>query len=156
MTTHLPLEEIVPGKTLPVTVIGIAKTGIIVQVDNTEYTAFIHVSKIARGYVENIADYISVGERYDAMGYDKGFKPELVLTHLNLKPKHRNSSEQVQKKPVPKKPEIPEQYTPKQHTPKSLDQMIEDANKSFKDKYVARELKNRLRHKSNVRRRKDS
>ena len=80
MTTHLPLEMIHPGELMPVTVIGITQNGAIVQIDNTEYTAFIHISKIAKGYVREVSDYISIGDKLDAMGSNKGFKPELIYS----------------------------------------------------------------------------
>lgn len=139
MTTHLPLEMIHPGELMPVTVIGITQNGAIVQIDKTEYTAFIHISKIAKGYVREVSDYISIGDKLDAMGSNKGFKPELIFTHLELKPKHHDTPVRSQKE-YKSKP-APEQYTPKQHIPKSLDDMIADADKSFKDKYSSREKK---------------
>jgi predicted RNA-binding protein with RPS1 domain len=141
-TERLPDSMIEAGKLKPVTVIGITKAGVIVQVDGTNYTAFIHISKIAKGFVDEVSNYLSKGDRLEAMGTTKGFKPELTLVHLNLKPKN---------KPLERKPksdDVPKKFIPEQHTPKSLDDMIADANRHFKDKTADREKRNRNKRRN--------
>ena len=88
-TERLPESMIEADKVIPVTVVGIAKTGAIVQVDGTNYTAFVHISKIAKGYVDDVSNYLSKGDKLEAKGATKGFKPELTLVHLNLRPKNK-------------------------------------------------------------------
>ena len=135
------------GKIYPVTVIALTETGAIVEVNDMKCTAFIHISKVAQGYVRDVNDFLTVGDKLNAMGDCKGRKNELVLTHLNLKYKKREDApkedtkdfkpkyEKKEYKPQP----IPEQYTPSQHTPKSLDDMIAAADKSYKDKFNSRD-----------------
>ena len=135
MTSHLPDSMIVAGELVPVTVIGLAKTGVIVQVDGTEYTAFIHISKVAKGYVNDVGDYVSKGDKLTAMGSTKGRKPELILTHLDLQPKEHKDL-------------TPVQSTPAQHIPKSFDQMIADADRAYKDKFSSKDRKPRPRKRN--------
>lgn len=139
---YLPEDKITAGELVPVTVIGLAKTGAIVQIDGTEYTSFIHISKIAKGYVKDVGDYVSKGDKLDAMGCTKGNRPELILTHLDLQPKE---SKQAFKQEVPT---ASQEYTSVQHIPKSLDAMIADADRSYKDKFGHRDKKVRPRRRS--------
>lgn len=148
MTSHLPEEKIIAGELMPVTVLGIAKTGIIVQVDNTEYTAFIHISKIAKGYVNDINDYVTKGDKFNAMGSTKGKKPELILTHLDLQPKESADIPIKPDKPAPTSQPAPEQYVPEQHIPKSLDDMIAEADRSYKAKFSNKDKKQRPRRRN--------
>lgn len=146
MTSHLPEDMIKAGEIMPVTVIGIAKTGIIVQVDNTEYTSFIHISKIAKGYVNDINDYVSKGDKLNAMGSTKGKKPELILSHLDLQPKEHTPKKQYTHAPVPQP--VPEQFTPTQHIPMSLDDMLAEADRSYKAKFSNKDKKQRPRRRN--------
>lgn len=129
---RLPDNMIHSGELYPVTVLTTTAKGIIVHLDNTEYTAFIHISKIAKGFVYDVNDYVSQGDKFDALGTNRGDKPELILSHLDLKPKTKSTP-------------VSEKYTPSQHIPKSLDDMISDANKSYKDKFGSKEAKQRSR-----------
>lgn len=152
-TIHLPESMIQAEKMYPVTVVGIAQHGIIVQLDDTQYTAFIHISKISRGFCNDPCDYVAIGDKYIAKGSTKGKKPELILTHLNLLSKNQTESITDEKpktnKDVAKRiePTAPV-YGLKQHIPKSLDSMIEDANRTYKDKFSNKDKKQRPRRRN--------
>jgi predicted RNA-binding protein with RPS1 domain len=145
---RLSEEAIEHGKLYHVTVVAIVETGAIVDVEGTGCTAFIHISKVAPGYVHSVDDYISVGDKLDAMGDCKGYRNELVLTHLNLKYKNprEDSKPKFEKKDYKPQP-VPEQFTPSQHTPKSLDDMIAAADKSYKDKVTSKDRDSRHQRK---------
>lgn len=136
---RLPEDMIIDGKIIPVTVVAVTGSGVIVQVDNTEYTAFIHISKIANDYVKDVNDYISIGDKFSAKGIRSGAKPELILSHLDLKPVYKKAEPKKEYKPKQPIQPAPEQFTSTQHIPKSLDDMIADANRSYKDKFSSKD-----------------
>lgn len=142
-TVRLPLDMIKANEIYPVTVKGLLPQGIIVQIDDTEYTTLIHISKIARRYVSDPAEFVSVGDKYKALGHIGGKRPELVLSHLNLQPKVSEIRPKQEKTPVA------EEYVPKQHVSKSLDDMISAANRVYKDKVASKEKQNKLRRRNN-------
>lgn len=142
-TTRLPLDMIKPNETYPVTVKGLLPQGIIVQLDGTEYTTLIHISKIARRYVSEPAEFVSVGDKYKALGHIGGKRPELILSHLDLQPKR--TAEQVRK---PNRTPVAEEYVPKQHVPRSLDEMISEANRAYKDKTASKDKQSRPRRRN--------
>lgn len=121
---RLSKDTIEVGKSYPITVAHITAKGIIVNIDDTDMTSFIHISKIANAFVDNIGDYVAVGEQYNAIGISTDNGKDLSLQHLNLKKKvpETDSQHQIQ---TPRK-----EY---QHF-KSLDDMIEQANASYRDK----------------------
>lgn len=85
-----PVGLLEVGKNYDVIVTKILSKGIIVQIGNTEYTDFIHISKISTEYVSNINEFVHVGDRLSALAIIRGGKgensePELTLKHLNLK-----------------------------------------------------------------------
>lgn len=122
---RLSKDTIEVGKSYPITVAHITAKGIIVNIDGTDMTSFIHISKIANAFVDNIGDYVAVGEQYNAIGVSTDNGKDLSLQHLNLKKKvpEADSQHQIQ---TPRK-----EY---QHF-KSLDDMIEQANASYRDKH---------------------
>lgn len=140
---RLSESAIEQGRMYPVTVLALTETGAIVEVDDMQCTAFIHISKVAKGYVRDISDFLTVGDKLKAMGDCTGGRCELILTHLNLDyKKHEKVGEKSDIKAYKPQP-VPEQYTPPQHTPKSLDDMIAAADRSYKDKIAC---KDRSRH----------
>ncbi|MBR4881388.1 MAG: S1 RNA-binding domain-containing protein, partial [Clostridia bacterium] len=142
-TVRLPLNMIKANEIYPVTVKGLLPQGIIVQLDGTDYTTLIHISKIARRYVSDPAEFVSVGDKYKALGHIGGKRPELILSHLNLQPKASEVKPRQGKMPVA------EEYVPKQHVPQSLDDMISAANRVYKDKVASQEKQNRPRRRNN-------
>ena len=150
---RFPEDMIVTGKIYPVTVLAITQYGVIVQVDDTNFTAFIHISKVIRGFCNDPHDYVAVGDKLDAMGNTHGKKPELVLTHLDLPLKQRTElSAKVRQETKPIEPSAPVFGNP--HVPKSLENMIEDANRSYKDKCSSKDKKQKPRRR--IRRNKAS
>ena len=107
------------GEHYPVTVTKIMERGAVVSIQGTDKTAFIHISKVAAAYVQNISEYLEVGQTYDAECLEAD-KPELSLVHLNLRSKFA-----AQERPKVKQDKKREM---------SLDDMIAKANAVFKDK----------------------
>jgi predicted RNA-binding protein with RPS1 domain len=105
------------GEHCIVTVNKILERGAVVSINGTDKTAFIHISKISSAYVTNIAEYIDIGQSYDAECLDPE-KPELSLKHLNLRPKFSE----------------PSKDSPDRRREMSLDEMIAKANAAFQDK----------------------
>lgn len=120
--------------------------GIIVEIEDTGgETAFIHLSKISREYVQRTEDYVSVGDSCTANCVAGRQKPvELSLIHLNLKNHH--SSVSVPEDSVEVKDENPIPSPPKCIHSRSKDddfeKMLSKANKVFSDKQET--AKNRL------------
>ena len=121
---RLSKDTIEVGKSYRITVAHITAKGIIVNIDGTDMTSFIHISKIANAFVDNIGDYVAVGEQYNAIGVSTDNGKDLSLQHLNLKKKVPEADSQRQI-----------QTTRKEYRHfKSLDDMIEQANASYRDK----------------------
>lgn len=128
------------NKEYTVTVQKILKTGIIATVDGSEDTEYIHISKISKDYVQDIEEYVSIGDVLNAKAIFHKDKPELSLQHLPLKRKQ------------PKSIYIPP--TPNNSSNKSLDDMIAAANASLKDK-IGRSVNQPSRKRKNKRRQSD-
>ena len=65
-----------------------------VTVDQFEYNGLIHIGKIANGFIENIEDFVRVGDELDAKvvqirhnNEKKFYQIEFSLLHLNLTPR---------------------------------------------------------------------
>ena len=118
---RLNKDQIEIGKAYPIQVVHIANKGIICKIvddnPNVETTAFIHISKIANAFINDINEYVTVGDKFNAVGISTDNGNELSLQHLNLKPKTAAPKAEVYVKP------------------KTLDEMIDSANSSFKDKH---------------------
>lgn len=110
------------NKEYDVTVTKILAKGCIVAINGTDATEFIHISKIAKGYVNNVNDYISVGESLKAKAIISKDKPELSLQHLMLRSKTMIQTDSVSRK------------KPTTEQSKSLDAMIASADAALKDK----------------------
>jgi predicted RNA-binding protein with RPS1 domain len=127
---RLNKDQIEIGKAYPIQVVHIANKGIICKIvddnPNVETTAFIHISKIANAFINDINEYVAVGDKFNAVGISTDNGNELSLQHLNLKPKYTAPEDKpiIHKKPY-EKPRI---------EPATLDDMIEQANSSFRDK----------------------
>ena len=117
---RLNKDQIEIGKAQPIQVVHIANKGIICKIvddnPNVETTAFIHISKIANAFISDINEYVTVDDKLNAVGISTDNGNELSLQHLNLKPKTTAPKAEVYVKP------------------KTLDEMIDSANSSFKDK----------------------
>ena len=127
---RLDKTKIEVGKSYPIQIIHITAKGIICKIvdDNPDVltTGFIHISKIANAFINDINEYVAVGDEFNAVGISTDNGNELSLQHLNLKPKYTAPEDKpiMHKKPY-EKPRI---------EPATLDDMIEKANSSFKDK----------------------
>ena len=83
------------GDTVRVRIVRIADYGAFcVTVDQYEYRGLIHIGKIASGFIENIEDFIRVGDELDAKVVEvrynnkkKLYQIEFSLLHLNLTPR---------------------------------------------------------------------
>lgn len=133
------------GSIYNVKVVRILTNGIIVQVEDSGTTEFIHISKIADSFVSDINDFVSVGDELTAMGIkssdDKRITEnngELSLHHLHLKPKN-------------KKNYVDTEIVTDIAKEKNLDDMIAAADQCLKEKMKVMHSKNNGRHKRNRR-----
>lgn len=126
---RLPKTLIENDKSYDVTVSKILDKGIIVTINGTGYTEFIHISKLSDAYVSDIAEIVSVGDKLVAKGFIGRNGAELTLQHLKLRPK-------LDSKPA----DIGfQQHVPKVSAPAmSIDDMISNANKTMQEKYGQR------------------
>lgn len=113
-----------------VEVLKISNKGLIVKLEDNS-TELIHISRISSSYVRNLEDIFKVGDTYEAKAVKGIARPvELSLVHLNLvsttqamQSVHKNSKTNKQKL--------------------SLDEMIENCNRDFKDKTKHMKFNNR-------------
>ena len=142
--TQLPKTLIVQDKEYTVTVLKIIAKGIIVNLSGTDYTEFIHISKLSDIFISNINEFIKVGDTYVAKGMITNGRSELSLQHLKLRPfkEDTNSRPRVTHSPT----------YPQKSEPKSIDDMIMSAELSMKDKYGRKLQKTATRRKNSKRR----
>ena len=117
---RLDKTKIEIGRSYPIQVIHITGKGIICKIVDDDpdilTTGFIHISKIANAFISDINEYVAIDDRFNAVGISTDNGNELSLQHLNLKPKTAAPKAEVYVKP------------------KTLDEMIDSANSSYKDK----------------------
>ncbi len=121
---QLPQEMIELGKEYQVAVIKILDRGIVVQLKDTQYTEFIHISKLSTRYVSDIHAYVKVGDEFSALCIQGDGKRELSLKHLQLAPIYENAGS---------KKELTEEDS-NTKTKSHLDEMIAASNLSLMEK----------------------
>lgn len=132
-------------KQYDVKVIRLLSKGIVVaDVNDNESTAFIHKSKISKQYVDDLANFVDVGDVFTATCVPKSFaedatEGELSLLDLNIqrRPKHRVPSSESLNTMQPANANVSSSATAcvnndrlSSNTHKSLDKMIEEMHKS--------------------------
>lgn len=137
------------GEYYDVKVKKILDKGIIVEdIKRPEITAFIHLSKIADRYIDDIHKYMSVGDIFKVECVESSVKPmELSMIHLNLSP-HDISSSTHDKHNISKSDSSLDKSIPNKVDQKSdIESMIRNMNKVFEDKYS--DISSRNRRKRN-------
>lgn len=137
------------GEYYDVKVKKILDKGIIVEdIKRPEITAFIHLSKIADRYIDDIHKYMSVGDIFNVECVESSVKPmELSMIHLNLTP-HNISNNTYDKHNMSKSDNSLDKSLPTKVDPKSdIESMIRNMNKVFEDKYS--DISSRNRRKRN-------
>lgn len=135
--------SIKPGQEYPITVTKLKERGIIVQIDGTPDTEFIHISKLSTKFVSNIASLVAVGDKLIAIAIEGKDKTELSLQHLHLESlnkteRHKKSSNKT---------------NDATSTKPSLDDMIAAAERDLKEKQLLTASKFGNRQKFGNRRR---
>lgn len=138
---HRPSGSLEIGTEYQVIVNKILANGIIVQIKDTKFTDFIHISKISTNFVSNINDYVNVGDILTAIAVKSlakrndehdGF--ELSLQHLQLKSLYDNTCYSC----------VDDNSNTSE---KRLNDMILDADNSLKDKLRAMQRRSQKRRK---------
>lgn len=102
------------GKTYEVTVVKILPVGAVVQLED-ETTELVHISNIANSYISDVADFVSVGQKYVATCEEGKNRPiQLSFIPLDLKSQRK----------VP----------PKQAPSRNIDDMLASANSHYVEK----------------------
>lgn len=129
------------GELYDVTVLRMLPVGAVVRlVDGT--TELIHISNISEKFVRDPANFLDVGQTYQAMGVaGKAHPVELSLKHLKLHPKYRNDLPTPPTKPVAELT----QDLPKRSVTCTFDDSAADAAAYEKSKRAAR-LSNRNKY----------
>lgn len=110
------------GALYPIIVTKLLARGIVVQLEDTGKTEFIHISRISKQFVSNITDYVNIGQSFVAQGVKgRDGMNELSLIHLNL------NQQEPSKQVLPRVVEEPSAN-------KRLDEMIAAAETSMHDK----------------------
>lgn len=71
------------GKTYEVTVVDTLPVGAVVEMEDGK-TELVHISNIADCYVRNVADFVSIGQKYVAT-CEEGLKRPIQLTFKPLR-----------------------------------------------------------------------
>lgn len=141
------------------TVIKILERGAVCTVSGIDNrTGFVHISQTANCFVQNIADFVTIGETYDGICLDPE-KFNFSLLHLDLKKKQtypiddEKTEKSVRQELAKKTTQPSSERKPFSQKPKtySLDDMIARADASLKDKQRSRHndrAKQRKRHKN--------
>lgn len=121
--------ELQKGKAYDVIVTKILQRGIIVQIEDSEDTEFIHISKLSTKYVSDISQIVNVGSTYTAIGVydDVRNKVGLSLKHVDRVQYTKDGSKVFYRKDFSGNPA-------KQ---KSLDDMIAAADSTLREKQRA-------------------
>lgn len=140
------------GKRYPVKILKVIRAGVIVQVGEfrPDDTAFIHLSKISKKFVDDPSKFVTVGRTYEAEAVKGSVNDvELSLLHMNLEPMmihvdlakgpDRTSFRPYVKQP--NKPPVPIS------NPVTLDDMITKMNKDYNDKTQAMNARSRRKTK---------
>lgn len=123
------------GQVYKVVVTKILPRGIIVQIQNTSDTEFIHISKLSVKFVSDISKLVTVGDKLEAICIQGKDRLELSLQHLHLESLYKH----VERKQLP----------PKKST--SVEDMIAAVERDFKEKQRASDSRLRRKQKSNRR-----
>lgn len=130
------------GEKYQVTVESIIPIGAVVRMPNGS-TELIHISQIAQCFVDNVENFVEVGQTLEAeVVENQGKKPiQLSLKHLGLTNSHKH--------PKVERPKREESNTPAENTSKevdkpmrnskpapSLDDMIKKAQRDLEDKGI--------------------
>ena len=134
------------GEQYPVVVQKILTGGIIVEFENGE-TEFIHKSKISNDFINDINEFVAVGEKYTATVVVGKNKP----TELSLR-----DSNQIVRKPATESHKVVVQkqvYDKKSTTPKvvTLEDMISQSTSAMREKYQGRDKTTGARYKKSRR-----
>lgn len=111
------------GSTYEVKVVKILPVGAVVEMEDGS-TELVHISNIADCFVRDVAEFVSVGKYYTATCREGKKRPvELTFIPLGLKSSEEGNS-----------------YTSRQASRRSdnIDDMIENANTSYLEKYRSR------------------
>ena len=130
------------GKMYYVTVVKLLAKGIIVQINGTADTEFIHISKLSVKFVPDISKLVRVGDILEAVCVQGKDKLELSLHHLHLESLYKH---------VEDKNLLSEKLSSPQ--PASLDDMIAAAERDFKEKQRDNDSRLRRRRKTGYRNR---
>lgn len=110
------------GALYPVIVTKLLARGVVVKLEDTGKTEFIHISRISNQFVSNITDYVNIGQSFVAQGVKgRDGMNELSLIHLNL------NQQEPSKQVLPK-------VANESSADKRLDEMIAAAELSMYDK----------------------
>lgn len=121
--------ELQKGQSYEVTVTKLLQRGVIVQINDTEDTEFIHISKLSAKFVSDISKIVNVGDTYTAIAvYNPEYsRVELSLKHINYA-QHRKSHSAVHS-------------MKSEQRKQSLDDMIAAADSVLKEKQRAMNYK---------------
>ena len=120
-------------------VIKLLARGIVVQLDDTGNTEFIHISRISKQFVSNITDYVNIGQSLVAQGVKgRDGMNELSLIHLNL------NQQESSKQTIPKVANEPS-------ADKRLNEMIAAAETTMHDKIGRIQTRTERKHRKRKR-----
>lgn len=128
------------GQVYKVVVTKILPRGIIVQIQGTSDTEFIHISKLSVKFVSDISKLVIVGDKLEAVCIQGKDRLELSLQHLHLESLYKH----VERKQLPPKKSTKQKST-------SVEDMIAAVERDFKEKQRASDSRLRRKQKSNRR-----
>lgn len=131
------------GEQHPVVVQKILTGGVLVELQNGE-TEFVHKSKISNEFINDINDFVAVGDNYVATVIVGKNKPtELSLRECNNITRRQQNTETEQKA----EHKAFKSVSRENHKPTTLEEMISQSTAAMREKYQGRDKETGARYR---------
>ncbi len=134
---ELTVGQIVEGK-----ITGITAFGVFVEIGEGK-SGLVHISEVARSYVNDINDFVKVGDSVKAKIMNLGDDGKISLSMKRaLDPERREPREKRDRRPAPTKPDNSFVWTPKKTESASFEEMMSRFKQTSDEKFSDLKRKN--------------
>ncbi len=134
---ELTVGQIVEGK-----ITGITAFGVFVDIGEGK-SGLVHISEVARSYVNDINDFVKVGDSVKAKIMNLGDDGKISLSMKRaLDPERREPREKRDRRPAPIKPDNSFVWTPKKTESASFEEMMSRFKQTSDEKFSDLKRKN--------------
>ncbi len=135
---EITVGQIVEGK-----ITGITSFGVFVDIGEGK-SGLVHISEVARSYVNDINEFVKVGDEVKAKVLNVGEDGKISLSIKRaLEPEKREPKERRERRPVtPQKPDSSFVWTPKKSESSSFEEMMNRFKQTSDEKFSDLKRKN--------------